>query len=364
MLNTTTIHNSDTTHNPHNQQARAFIFKTSRSKEEVRDAPFEVSRLKIHGLTTQLQKKFENMNFVLYTFFLVQLPIRICKAFIPADSHLSRFSTSTLLLPRRSTCTSNHSSTSPALFGWLDNFLPAPIENNDSQRRTDFPEQYPATYELNNIAMKSDIREAVIVRPLLKQTMLESRPLQKVFDAELHGWDPRSFHERVDGKGAAVVIATYQDDSETKLPRVVGGYNPKGWSSNGGARPSVAAFLFYEKHNDISTSPPSSTSTKSTPTIQKLQKCGGGGLACANDDPNSGISFGPDALVIPLQKQRPYFASSKLGPYFEKGPQNLSSLFENSGGGIHLESLKVLTGVYDDNEEIPYSGAVMDMTSG
>lgn len=203
------------------------------------------------------------------------------------------------------------------------------------------------------------------MRPLLKQTMLESRPLQKVFDAELHGWDPRSFHERVDGKGAAVVIATYQDNSGATLSRVVGGYNPKGWSSNGGARPSVAAFLFYEtQHNDISTLSSLSTRTESTPTFKKLQKCGGGGLACANDDPNLGISFGPDALVIQLQKQRPYFASSKLGPYFEKGPENLSSLFEKSGGCIQLESLKVLTGVYDDNEEIPYSGAVMDMTSG
>ena len=211
------------------------------------------------------------------------------------------------------------------------------------------------------------------MRPLLKQTMLESRPLKKVFDAELHGWDPRSFHKRVDGKGAAVVIATYQDTNSGGTTftreRVVGGYNPKGWSSNGGARPSVAAFLFYEKHHDnsINTSPSSScssTSTKSTPTFQKLQKCGGGGLACANDDPNLGISFGPDALVIQLQQQRPYFASSKLGPYFEKGPERLSSLFEKSGGGIQLESLKVLTGVYDDNEEIPYSGAVMDMTSG
>ncbi len=240
------------------------------------------------------------------------------------------------------------------LNGWLDNFLPAPIENSndDSQRRKEFPEQYPATYELNDITIESDDKdaEARLIRPLLKQTMLESRSLQIVFDAELHGWDTRSFHDRVDGKGAAVVVATYKNQQSKFKMSTVGGYNPKGWSSNGGARPSVAAFLFYERDQDG--------------YFQKLQKCGGGGLACANDDPNYGISFGPDALVIPLQAQRPTFATSKLGPYYERGPDELRSLFESSGGGVQLESLKVLAGVYGDVEDIPYSGAVMDMTSG
>jgi len=292
----------------------------------------------------------------LYLFFLAPI---YCKAFIP-NHHLQA---PTSILPLTSYSISLSSSSPPsssALFGWLDNFLPAPIDNtDDSQRRTDFPEQYLATYELNDITLESDVsltKEAGMIRPLLKQTMLESRALQKVYDAELHGWDPSSFHERVDGKGAAVVVATYQESSGSSFSKAVGGYNPKGWSSNGGARPSVAAFLFYEKDHDPSIGPMRS--------FQKLQKCGGGGLACANDDPNYGISFGPDALVVPFQGQRPRFASSKLGPYFERGPENLSSLFEKSGGGIQLDSLKVLTGVYDDNEEIPYSGAVMDMTSG
>ena len=243
-----------------------------------------------------------------------------------------------------------------ALNGWLDNFLPAPIEKDDSQRRKDFPEQYPATYELSEIILESDktsAREIAVVRPLLKQTMLESRPLQKVYDAGLHGWNARNFHNKVDGKGAAVVLATYMERSSPKVLRFVGGYNPKGWSSNGGARPSVASFLFYEK------------SLENTSIVfQKLQKCGGGGLACANDEPNYGISFGPDALVIPLQGQQPRFASSKLGPYFERGPDDISTIFQNSGGSVKLESLVVLTGLYDDGEDIPYSGAVMDMTSG
>jgi hypothetical protein len=282
------------------------------------------------------------------TIFLVQIPA-YCQAFAPSSSHTRRTTIGYRLSPPLSP-----SSKSTYLSGWLDNFLPAPIENNDdSQRRKDYPEQYPATYELNDVSLESDtqLKEAEIVRPLLKQTMLERRPLQKVYDAEEDGWDPRTFHDKVDGKGAAVVIASYEDkNSGSTIKKIVGGYNPKGWSSNGGARPSVAAFLFYEKDQPRS--------------FQKLQKCGGGGLACANDDPNSGISFGPDALVVPLQPQRPHFSSSKLGPYFERGPQNLSSLFESNGGGAQLVSLKVLTGVYEDGEEIPYSGAVMDMTSG
>ena len=201
------------------------------------------------------------------------------------------------------------------------------------------------------------LKEAQLIRPVLKQTMLKSRPLQLVYDANLYGWDAHSFHQRVDGKGGAIVVATYQSNASETVS--VGGYNPKGWSSNGGARPSVAAFLFYQKNVAGS-----SGSSAERNNFQKLQKVGGGGLACANDDPNYGISLGPDSLVISLQEGRERFASSKLGPYFERGPENLSSLFKEAGGGVQLSSLKVLTGVYDADEEIPYAGAVMDMTSG
>jgi hypothetical protein len=115
----------------------------------------------------------------------------------------------------------------------------------------------------------------------------------------------------------------------------------------GGARPSVAAFLFYQRGRDGA--------------FQKLCKVGGGGLACARDDPDHGISFGPDGLVISLQPGREKLAQSKLGPYFERGPEELSSMF---GGVTELVELKVLVGVYGAEEEIPYSGGVLDMTSG
>jgi TLD len=231
--------------------------------------------------------------------------------------------------------------------GWFDNLFP---QLNDAEaekaRREKFPEQYPATYEMSNFKVPTDGSDAALLRPLLKQTQLEERPLEIVYDASKHGWTPQSFHSRVDGKGCALVVATGKTNEGYIT---VGGYNPKGWSSLGGARPSVAAFLFYSYGNE---------------PYQKLHKVGGGGLACARDDPNYGISFGPDALVIGLQPGRERLSASKLGPYYEKGPEERSSLFGEAGGAIQLDSLKVFVGKYEPGEEIPYSGAVMNMTSG
>lgn len=215
--------------------------------------------------------------------------------------------------------------------------------------RNEFPEQYPATYEYNEYRTWNDFGDPSIVRPLLKQTQLEKRPLTVTYDANRQGWNVQAFHRAVDGKGAAVVLA------RGKRGGWFGGYNPKGWSSNGGARPSVAAFLFYTKAGKW----------------QKLRKIGGGGLACAKDDPNTGIWLGADGLVIPLAQKPSLFpskdskmAQSFLGTYFERGPDQKLSLFHNNGCVMELSELKVLVGVYERGEEIPYSGAVLDFTSG
>jgi hypothetical protein len=234
-----------------------------------------------------------------------------------------------------------HRAYTMARSGWLEIFFEPPISSSASSRQVDFPEQYPATYQLNDVHVQDDeqLPEAKLVRPLLKNTQLEVRPLQLVYDAEKDGWNPTAFHRAVDGKGAAIVLAKTVEGS------VCGGYNPKGFASLGGARPSVAAFVFYEREGGF----------------QKLRKVGGGGLACARDDPDFGISFGPDALVIGLQTGRERMAQSKLGPYYERGPQDLPSLF---GGVTEMVQLKVLVGCYKTGEEIPYSGGVLDMTSG
>ena len=131
------------------------------------------------------------------------------------------------------------SSRSPtALHGWLDNFLPKPYdaetaEQADAKRRLEYPEQYPATYELLSPSsfLPQDMKDTTCatVRPLLKQTQLERRSLRVAYDAAVHGRDAKAFHAKADGCGAAVVLATTTDG------QMVGGYNPKGsmccWST-------------------------------------------------------------------------------------------------------------------------------------
>lgn len=307
---------------------------------------------------------------------------------IPGSRTRSSSSTSTAKHPSEPTTTRP---TRTSLCGWLDNFLPKPYDAEaerqaDAERRRQYPEQYPATYELlppsSYLPRDRDdptgTGTLLAVRPLLKQTQLEGRPLRIAYDANVHGWDGPSFHARVDGCGAAVVLAatttgTKTEDSNAHTKQhvtMVGGYNPKGWAGLGGARPSVAAFLFYQKQ------PPTrdggdDDGREDEYGWQKLAKVGGGGLACANDDPSGGIYFGPDGLVIPLRSgdsdtassSRARVAQSKLGPYFERGPDDLASIFPG-GAACVLEDLKVVVGVYEEGEDIPYSGGVMDMTSG
>ena len=94
---------------------------------------------------------------------------------------------------------------------------------------------------MNSFRNWNDFGDAGFVRPLLKNTQLEKRPLQVVYDAAWQGWNAKAFHKAVDGKGAAVVLCSAVGHG------YFGGYNPKGWAGTGGARPSVAAFLFYQK---------------------------------------------------------------------------------------------------------------------
>jgi hypothetical protein len=207
---------------------------------------------------------------------------------------------------------------------------------------TAFVENQFATYEMNAATIPEDatVEDAKLVRPLLKHTQLESRPLKVAYDANIDGWDPSSFHGGVDAMGATLIVAR-----DVKDGLLFGGYNPKGFCSFGGARPSVAAFLFYE-----------------TPTrgkFQKLQKLADGKLSCARDDPDFGISFGINDLVIGLQSGNERLATSMLGEYFECGPENLKSLFGQETA-TELSDLKVLVGIYEDGEDIPYTGEVLD----
>ena len=183
-----------------------------------------------------------------------------------------------------------------------------------------FPERYPATKTEFADAVETDDSEMALIRPLLKNTNLESRSLRLAYDANKHGWDPASFHGKVDKLGPSVVVC------KTREGLVCGGYNPKGWVSYGEARGSIAAFLFV-------------IGTKYGAPGYKLQKVGGPSLA-QMDMPETGPQFSPDALVIPLSKSNPKVARSKLGSYYERFPDGVNSLFGNSGSAI-LKDFKV-----------------------
>lgn len=215
---------------------------------------------------------------------------------------------------------------------------------------TNMEEQSFATYDRSDATVLEDSLDdatiARLVRPLLKDTQLETRALQVVYDANIDGWNPSAFHQGVDTKGAAVIVARVKHTTG-RQQRIVGGYNPKGFCSYGRARPSIAAFLFYEKEEEGG-------------QFQKLRKLRDGKLSCARDDADFGISFGTNDFVIGLQDGQERLATSQLGEYYECGPENLKSVLGQDESSVELEDLKVLVGVYKDGEVIPYSGEVLD----
>ena len=138
-----------------------------------------------------------------------------------------------------------------------------------------FPEAQAATYELSDVVIPFEFGDSGFVRPLLKQTQLETRKLNVVFDANKDGYDARVFHQKVDGKGASIVLAKSKG-------QWFGAYNPRGWASLGGSRPSRASFLFYK-----------------TPFgWQKLRSLGGGGMSCGNDLYDRGIFMGAEGECL------------------------------------------------------------------
>lgn len=65
--------------------------------------------------------------------------------------------------------------------------------------------------------------------------------LGRVYKATKDGWSAINFHECVDGKGSAIVVAL------SKSGKRFGGFNPLGWMSSDDYGNSNAAFLWYEQ---------------------------------------------------------------------------------------------------------------------
>ena len=202
-----------------------------------------------------------------------------------------------------------------------------------------FPEQYPAVLDEWADPVEGDNKEMSMLRPLLKNTNLETRGLRLTYDANRDGWNPVTFHSKVDKQGGAIVFCT------TRSGIQCGGYNPKGWVGYGEARGSIAAFLYILGGKYAATA--------GVPGI-KLRKVGGPGLA-QMDLPESGPSFSPDALVIPMGKDGK-LARSKLGSYYERLPDGTNSLF-GQDSSVQLKDLKVYHGVYEEGEYIPFTDA-------
>lgn len=74
---------------------------------------------------------------------------------------------------------------------------------------------------------------------LTSGTSLQDKELACVFKASQDGWSAIDFHQCVDGKGSALVVAL------SRSGQVFGGFNPLGWRSTDDYYQSNAAFLWY-----------------------------------------------------------------------------------------------------------------------
>jgi TLD len=132
--------------------------------------------------------------------------------------------------------------------------------------RSTRPENYPCIKDEFADMLDSDqgCPDKMLIRQLLKNTNLETRDLQLIYDASEDGWRAVKFHEKLDKKGPSVVLA------RTSSGGIFGGYNPCGWVNYGEYRGSIAAFLFLFPNGDESQRP------------IKLAKISGAGLAQAS----------------------------------------------------------------------------------
>ena len=77
--------------------------------------------------------------------------------------------------------------------------------------REKFPEQYPAVLDEWAEPVDGDSAEVAAVRGLLKNTNLEFRKLKLTYSGNRDGWNPSTFHQKVDKLGGALVVCTTQD---------------------------------------------------------------------------------------------------------------------------------------------------------
>jgi TLD len=134
---------------------------------------------------------------------------------------------------------------------FFGSFLPTPEDIGLTRyNRTSRPENYYCTTtEWADPLAEDKDTDIALIRQTLKYTNLEYRPLKIAFDANIDGWNAKSFHNRVDKLGPAVVFV------RTASGGILGGYNPTGWVNYGELRGSIAAFLFTFPRGNIENRP-------------------------------------------------------------------------------------------------------------
>lgn len=197
----------------------------------------------------------------------------------------------------------------------------------------EWPDQWPAITDEWAEPVEGDTAEMQILRPLLKQTMLETVPLGLVYDANVHGWSTSAFHQQLDGMGAALLVG------QTAGGAIFGGYNPKGWLGYGDWRDAISAFLYTWPDGDTSAEP------------QKMGKVGGSGMAII-DEPGKGPQWGPDGLKVNVQGKS---AMSRLGSYYDVRPDGSKSLFaKQETKSADLVALQVYVGLEETEKANSY----------
>jgi hypothetical protein len=168
--------------------------------------------------------------------------------------------------------------------------------------------------------------EQALLQGVIDGTELAGAALALAYDAQRDGWSADAFHAKVDGRGPALLVAL------TAGGALVGGYNPFGWSGEGGDYDSEEAFLFFLDDDGEA--------------MVKLPKVGGPGGAVLRDAPSQGIWFA-DALVVPLAPGKERTVKSKLGAFYARKPNTARHLYTEGapvkGGarGTELASLHV-----------------------
>mmetsp|Transcript_19157 Transcript_19157/g.18500 ORF Transcript_19157/g.18500 Transcript_19157/m.18500 type:complete len:189 (+) Transcript_19157:175-741(+) len=131
---------------------------------------------------------------------------------------------------------------------FFSKLLPAPEDMGLTRfNSTTRPENYPCIKNEYANLLETDHSDPdkILVRQLLKNTNLETRDLQLIYDGDVDGWTAVNFHKKLDKKGPAVVLG------KSVSGGVFGGYNPTGWVNYGEYRGSIAAFLFGKSYTFI-----------------------------------------------------------------------------------------------------------------